>query len=131
MRTSLIKTLFKYANERKLLPLTGDKLFRLQTEAFREPKNFKVVLNKELVKKFNITLEQWETETSYMGEHYFPSLDEKHIPINNFIKKIVNEMGVYSPAIQRNYFYSLLQHAFKRNQITRKKKNNVYIYDIV
>jgi len=117
MRTSRIKLLFEYAKEKNLLPLSGNELFHLQWEAFKQTKAF--------VKEYDLIEKEAE---SYKNEPY-----EERVKLwRVYTKKKLDLNNKYSrraPAYLLNYFYSLLNNATKAKQIQREKINGRYIYD--
>ena len=123
-----IRALMEYAEKEKLLPATGAELFKPQDIAFAKPIDYDSKLSALLMEKFQITLEQWIEQTKYMGEHYWPSLEEKHVPINNFIRNYAKNRGVWEPAHYLSYFYSLLRNAVKAKQLKRVIRNKRWVY---
>ena len=118
MRTNRIKLLMEYANKKKLLPATGNKLYWLQFEAFAESKAYLKEL--KVIEETPNTVElctlsyseQWEFWRIYQSQ----------------IQELNNKYKRREPAQNLNYFYSLLNNAAKAKQIDRRKENGVYIY---
>lgn len=106
------------------LPMTGRELFNYQDLIFIVPKTYDKDLDKELKKRYKISLAKWIKDTKYMGEHYWPALKSEHEPINCFIKKYARSRGVYRPADYINHFYSLLKTCVKKGKISRRKNKD-------